>query len=169
MPYSQVAKRRVKAGSAISLLNMWSFSMLSSLFLLLKLATALPTSTTPPNPITTNPPTSFQYPIINTTSAAPNATQNSGKRGLAYNDPSLTQPFSLSNHSSKVSWTYNWYSFPYTLGQNQTGYNPAFSFVPMLWSTASDLTSVWTSNVNLAIQKYNANAVLAFNEPDICA
>lgn len=38
----------------------------------------------------------------------------------------------------------------------------------MLWSAASDLTSVWKSNVNNAISNNGADAVLAFNEPDQC-
>ena len=38
----------------------------------------------------------------------------------------------------------------------------------MLWSTAPDLTSVWASNVNASIAKYNTDAVIAFNEPDLC-
>jgi hypothetical protein len=94
--------------------------------------------------------------------------KNSGKRGLSYNDPNLTQPFSLSGQSSKISWAYNWYSLPYTNGQTHSGYNPALSFVPMLWSSASDLTSVWTSNVATAKANYGTTAVLAFNEPDGC-
>ncbi|KAL9125504.1 MAG: hypothetical protein Q9217_005306 [Psora testacea] len=93
---------------------------------------------------------------------------NTGKRGLAYNFANLTEPFSLSGQDSKVSWSYNWYSYPYTLGQSQTGYNTALSFIPMLWSTASDLTSNWQSNVEASTKSYGTNAVFAFNEPDRC-
>jgi hypothetical protein len=38
----------------------------------------------------------------------------------------------------------------------------------MLWSSASDLTSVWNTNVAKAVSTYAADAVLAFNEPDGC-
>ena len=108
--------------------------------------------------------------IITTTISTPSSTpvKNSGKRGLAYNDPTLTKPFSLSGQNSKVSWAYNWYSYPYTTGQTQSGYNPALSFVPMLWSTADVLTSVWSSNVAASKAKYGTTAVIAFNEPDGC-
>ena len=113
----------------------------------------------------------FHQGIHSATNSSSNATvpvRNHGKRGLSYNDPTLTIPFSLSGQHSKVSWAYNYYSFPYTVGQNQSGYNAALDFVPMLWSTAPDLTSVWYSNVNKSIASYNTNAVLAFNEPDLC-
>ncbi|KAF2139802.1 glycoside hydrolase family 128 protein [Aplosporella prunicola CBS 121167] len=102
-----------------------------------------------------------------TSSSGPTPTKSSGKRGLSYNEPNYTDFFSLSGQSSKVNWAYNWYSSPYSPGYS-TGYNPALTFVPMLWSGASDLTSVWVSNVNNAIQNYGADAVLGFNEPDGC-
>lgn len=38
----------------------------------------------------------------------------------------------------------------------------------MLWSAASDLTNIWSSNVQHAITTYGSDAVLAFNEPDLC-
>lgn len=50
----------------------------------------------------------------------------------------------------------------------RSGYNPALSFVPMLWSSADVLTSVWASNVAAAKSNYGTTAVLAFNEPDGC-
>lgn len=98
----------------------------------------------------------------------PTPVQNSYKRGLAYNDPNYTKFFSLSGQGSKVSWAYNWYSTPYSKGEPTSGFNPALRFIPMLWSNASDLTSVWNVNVNAAISKYRADAILAFNEPDGC-
>lgn len=44
----------------------------------------------------------------------------------------------------------------------------AIEFVPMLWSTASVLTSVWSANVAAAKAQYRTKAVLGFNEPDLC-
>ena len=38
----------------------------------------------------------------------------------------------------------------------------------MLWSDASDLTSIWSPNVEYAIAKSGTDALLAFNEPDGC-
>ncbi|KAL6714218.1 hypothetical protein ACLMJK_008713 [Lecanora helva] len=94
--------------------------------------------------------------------------RNHGKRGLSYNDATLTAPFSLEGQHSHVSWAYNYYSYPYTVGQDQSGYNKALDFVPQLWSTAPDLTSVWDSNVKASVADYRTEAVLAFNEPDLC-
>ena len=103
-----------------------------------------------------------------TSSSAASPTPNSGPRGLAYNQSNLTLPFSLSDQHSKVSWAYNWYSFPYTLNQPQTGYNPVLEFIPQLWSTADDLTSVWNANVEKSMAEYGTKSVIAFNEPDLC-
>ena len=97
-----------------------------------------------------------------------NHTHSTGKRGLAYNAPNFTASFSVSGRPSKVSWSFNWYSFPYTVNQERTGYNPAVEFSPMLWSTAADLTSVWSSNVEKSIADYGATTAVAFNEPDLC-
>ena len=93
---------------------------------------------------------------------------NSGKRGLAYNDASLTQPFSLSGQSSQVSWAYNWGSSPYYPATSGTTFNPALHFIPILWSDASDLTAIWQANVAQARASLRADALLAFNEPDGC-
>ena len=42
------------------------------------------------------------------------------------------------------------------------------TFVPLLFSDASDLTSVWATNVQYSIANYGTDAILAFNEPDSC-
>ena len=101
-------------------------------------------------------------------SATPTA--NSGKRGLGYNDPTLTQPFSLNCQNSKVSWGYNWGSQPYYPGSATASnkFNPALTYVPMLWSNATVLTSIWNNNVNSARSNFKSNALLGFNEPDLC-
>jgi hypothetical protein len=38
----------------------------------------------------------------------------------------------------------------------------------MLWSAHPDLTSVWAANVDRSMAAYAVDAVLAFNEPDLC-
>nr|POF07832.1 alkali-sensitive linkage protein 1 [Quercus suber] len=38
----------------------------------------------------------------------------------------------------------------------------------MLWSAATDLTSIWQNNVRNAIATYGTESVLSFNEPDGC-
>lgn len=82
----------------------------------------------------------------------------------------FTQPFSLScgANPSRVSWSYNWGSsiyYPYTQATTGT-FNSAIRYIPMLWSNASALTSIWNDNVNNAIANNRADAVLGFNEPD---
>ena len=69
------------------------------------------------------------------------------KRGFAYNDASLTHFF----NGFKVSWTYNWYSAPIDSTSHLSGtLNLSQTFVPMLWSVTSDLTSVWAANAQAA-------------------
>jgi hypothetical protein len=82
---------------------------------------------------------------------APN--ELSGKRGLCYNNPSMTAFF-----SSKVSWAYDW-------GQT-SGLASPLEYDPMLWSSDSRLTSTWNSNAKGAIAD-GASTLLAFNEPDL--
>ncbi|KAF2497957.1 hypothetical protein BU16DRAFT_457143, partial [Lophium mytilinum] len=92
------------------------------------------------------------------------------KRGLSYNDATLTQLFSLScgSKASKVNWAYNWWSGYYASGTPQSGLSTVVTYIPMLWSAASDLTSIWNTNVQTAIAA-GTDAVLAFNEPDGCS
>lgn len=103
------------------------------------------------------------------TAALPTPTKSTGKRGLSFNDPQLTDYFSLQGQNSKVTWSYNWASDPYYGGSYPANsYNDILVYSPMLWSNAEVLTSIWTSNVQNAIANYNTNSVLAFNEPDSC-
>jgi len=82
-------------------------------------------------------------------------TQN--KRGLAYNDPSLTYLFGGAD--SQVTWQYDW-------SQNTcNNANPDFQCLPMLWSDSAPLTATWDANVRAAV-KAGVTAVLGFNEPD---
>ncbi|KAF2091302.1 glycoside hydrolase family 128 protein, partial [Saccharata proteae CBS 121410] len=94
----------------------------------------------------------------------PTSSSSIAKRGLSYNNPTYTIPFSTTH----ITWTFNWYSALYTPSGVQTGYNTLLTFIPMLWSSASDLTSVWVANANAAIRS-GADALLGFNEPDGCS
>ncbi|KAH9918075.1 glycosyl hydrolase catalytic core-domain-containing protein [Fomitopsis serialis] len=63
------------------------------------------------------------------------------KRGLSFNDASLTSQFT----SGQVSWAYNW-------GQTYSGSLPdGVAFIPMLWSDADSFTSTWQTNAQAAI------------------
>lgn len=128
--------------------------------------TPIPTSTKSATPSTSSTTSIKSKSSTTSSNPSPNPTPSkvSSKRGLAYNDPRLTQPFS----GSKISWAYNWGSTPYASGQQSTGFNPSLEFVPILWSNAPGATSVWSANVKSCISRYSTKAVLAFNEPDQC-
>ncbi|KAF1992198.1 glycoside hydrolase family 128 protein [Aulographum hederae CBS 113979] len=87
--------------------------------------------------------------------------QGKGKRGLAYNNGAWTKYFAIAGQASKVSWMVNWYSKSTTADFTAAAHSK-LDFVPMLWSNASDLTSVIATNAA------SAKNVLAFNEPDQC-
>jgi len=78
----------------------------------------------------------------------------SGKRGLAYNDPSLCPNFK----SSQITWAYNWGS----TGFDQLDHD--FEFVAMLWGSIG--FDSWNANAQLAIDA-GCKHLVAFNEPDI--
>ena len=99
------------------------------------------------------------HQVIERATASP--VKNTGKRGLSYNNPAYTMPFSLSGQNSQVSWAYNWYQTP------GSGFNPALEYVPMLWSNASDLLRDWPTNAQAAINA-GSKHLLGFNEPDLC-
>ncbi|RMY67074.1 hypothetical protein D0862_15124 [Hortaea werneckii] len=92
---------------------------------------------------------------------------NDGKRGLCFTHDNYTQPWSLSGQNSQVSWGYNWFSSRYSDPSVTCQYNPAIEFVPLLFSGAAPLTSIWADNVRREID-LGATAVLGFNEPDAC-
>ncbi|KAI0161986.1 glycoside hydrolase family 128 protein [Xylariaceae sp. FL1272] len=101
-----------------------------------------------------------------TSSPVPTLTQGAGNRGLSFNDPALTEPFS---NSTEITWAYNWASdVYYPGGWTPDSFNTDLTYVPMLWSAADDLTSIWNTNVNNAIKSYGTDSLLAFNEPDGC-
>ncbi|KAI0916576.1 hypothetical protein AcV5_003026 [Taiwanofungus camphoratus] len=93
----------------------------------------------------------------NITSRAVGSAFGSGiKRGLSFNDASLTADF----NSGEVSWAYNWDS-------SFSGSLPSgVEYIPMLWGADSDHTSVWEANANTAIAN-GAQYLLGFNEPDL--
>ncbi|KIW21923.1 uncharacterized protein PV07_12668, partial [Cladophialophora immunda] len=91
-------------------------------------------------------------------SPVPETTENSipGKRGLAYNDASLTYLFA---NQSSVSWGYNWASFA-------NGSLPSnLEFIPTLWGLGEDETSSWFTQASSAIS-YGSKHLFSFNEPD---
>ena len=80
----------------------------------------------------------------------------SGKRGLAYNDASLTSCF---GGASKVGWAYNW-------GSSSNGLDMDVSYVPLLWGTSEDFTGPWSDNAQAAIDS-GSQYLFSFNEPDM--
>ncbi|KAI7151744.1 glycoside hydrolase family 128 protein [Hortaea werneckii] len=80
----------------------------------------------------------------------------SGKRGLAYNDASLTSCF---GGASKVGWAYNW-------GSSSNGLDMDVSYVPLLWGTSEDFTGSWSDNAQSAIDS-GSQYLFSFNEPDM--
>lgn len=97
-----------------------------------------------------------------TTSKTARTTSSVHKRGLAFNDVTMTEPFGTTNGASQVSWSYNW-------GQTVdfSKLNSALDFYPMLWNDADAATSQWATNAQEAID-HGSTALLSFNEPDVC-
>jgi len=109
---------------------------------------------TPPS--TSTPTATSSGPAPTTTASDGAAFSNGIKRGLSYNDISLTQQFS----SNQVSWAYNW-------GSTASGNLPSgVQFVPMLWGNSDSLTSTWAADAQAAIDN-GAEYLLGFNEPDL--
>ncbi|EEP76206.1 predicted protein [Uncinocarpus reesii 1704] len=74
----------------------------------------------------------------------------SGKRGLAYNDPSALQPF---KGTPANSWNYNW-------GSSSDGSSGA-EYVPMLWGPK--FFNSWNPS---SVLGSGNKCILGFNEPD---
>ncbi|KIW22044.1 uncharacterized protein PV07_12562 [Cladophialophora immunda] len=89
----------------------------------------------------------------NTASSSSGGLSAEGKKGLAYNDASLTDAFD----GRGMTWAYNWAASPG--GQLVAG----VEFVPMLWGLVR--LDTWSSSVNSAIAS-GAKHALGFNEPD---
>ncbi|GIZ48435.1 hypothetical protein CKM354_001149500 [Cercospora kikuchii] len=79
----------------------------------------------------------------------------SGKRGLAYNDASLTKCF---EGSREITWAYNW-------GSSSDGLSSDFMFIPTLWGDGTEFTSKWSDNAQAAIDSGSSH-LFSFNEPD---
>ncbi|KAL1305468.1 hypothetical protein AAFC00_002346 [Neodothiora populina] len=98
------------------------------------------------------------------TTTTPNLAQpvkNSGKRGLAYNNPDYTQFFSLSGQNSQVSWAYNWnFDEP-----NMADFNPALEYIPLMFNNNKDVLSKWPTAAQAAIDN-GTTTLFSFNEPD---
>lgn len=88
-----------------------------------------------------------------------------GKRGLAFNDPRLTQPFYTAGN--KVVWAWNWATTPYDSIKDVTTGFPKFEFVPILPASLPTGT-IWNDTIKSSIHKYDTKAIMHFNEPDQC-
>jgi hypothetical protein len=117
-----------------------------------------PSSYVTPSPVSSQAPAPVSSSSPAETSASSGGSYGPGKRGLAFNDASLTNCF---EGSPKVSWAYNW-------GSSTSGLSNSFEYVPMLWSTRSDFVSAWNDNANKAIAN-GATHLFSFNEPDLPA
>jgi hypothetical protein len=116
--------------------------------------TGTPPSGTPAS-VTADAAAPSTNPAGNSGCARPAAKALAGKRGLCYNDASMTTFF-----GSKVTWAYNW-------GQTAgSGLAPSLEYSPMLWSGLSSNTGSWASNAKSAIAG-GCSVLLGFNEPDL--
>ncbi|BGP43793.1 hypothetical protein JCM10450v2_007990 [Rhodotorula kratochvilovae] len=128
-------------------------SLKSSLAVESSSATRTTTTTTQPAATTTTRPaatsTATTAPATTSTAAAlPSGV--SSKKGVGYNDASLT-------NNLAISWAYNWGQIP------EGKLNPGVEYVPMLWS---DNAGDWTTNAQKAIDAGSTH-LLGFNEPDL--
>lgn len=105
-------------------------------------------------------------PVYSATSSSAAATSSSpssysggssnGKRGVAYNDASLTECFL---DSPSIGWGYNW-------GSSSSGLDSSLKFIPQLWGPTSDFTNSWSDNAQSAIDSGSTH-LFSFNEPDL--
>ena len=80
----------------------------------------------------------------------------SGKRGVAYNDASLTLPFV---GSPLFGWGHDWVS-------TSNGLSNSVSFIPTLHNGESEFTSSWASDAQAAINA-GSKYLFGFNEPGL--
>ena len=108
-------------------------------------------------------PSSYVASSTSSTAAAASSTASSSgssgkKRGIAYNDASLASAMVNSN----MGLAFNW-------GSSAGGFSSeGISYIPLLWGTASDFTSSWSSNAQAAIDA-GSTVLFSFNEPDIAS
>ncbi|EMF12750.1 glycoside hydrolase family 128 protein [Sphaerulina musiva SO2202] len=103
------------------------------------------------------------YPSASSTASAAASSStssgsSSGKRGLAYNDASLTSCF---KGSREITWAQNW-------GSSSNGLSSDYTFIPTLWGTRSDFVDSWNENAKAAISSGSTH-LFSFNEPDLPA
>lgn len=79
-----------------------------------------------------------------------------GKRGIAYDSPSLAKLL-----IGKSQWAYNW-------GSVNGGLASGVEYLPMLWGAGSEKTGTWVKDATAGIAA-GATALLGFNEPDLPA
>lgn len=124
-------------------------------------AVSIPTSVAIPSVVV---PSSSAAPVATSSPSAPKPSSSYGgsttgsKRGLPYNDASLTNCFA----GSKISWAYNWGSSASDLNTDD------FEYVPQLWGTADTFTGPWVEAAKSAISS-GSKYILGFNEPDLPA
>ncbi|KAI0644031.1 glycosyl hydrolase catalytic core-domain-containing protein [Trametes meyenii] len=107
------------------------------------------------------PSATFNQPAPTTTGAVPPplASAVSGstiKRGLSFNDVSLTKDFT----SSQVSFAYNWDS------AHEGSLPEGVNYFPMFFSNLPDHSTQWMDNANKAIASGSTH-LLFINEPDL--
>ena len=76
------------------------------------------------------------------------------KRGIAYNDGSLTSAFTASDN---ICWGYNW---------GNAGSLSGAEFVPMCWGDKFDFFAQWPAKAQAAISS-GSKHLFSFNEPDM--
>ena len=101
------------------------------------------------------------YTTSSSSSAAPTqssygGSSGSGKRGVAYNDASLTDCFM---NNPQITWGYNW-------GSSSSGLSSKVNYIPQLWSGSNTFTDSWSANAQAAIESGSTH-LFSFNEPDL--
>ncbi|GAA6017526.1 hypothetical protein JCM10207_008256 [Rhodosporidiobolus poonsookiae] len=117
---------------------------------------ALPTQWYAADPTTTSSQASSSAAGTTSSSSSSSAAASatgyvSSKKGVGYNDPSLTRNLA-------ISWAYDWQS------DGGDGLNEGVEYYPMLWSDQN--ASTWPADVEKALAA-GSSALLGFNEPDI--
>ncbi|KAK5046437.1 hypothetical protein LTR84_008240 [Exophiala bonariae] len=108
-------------------------------------------SSAPPAGASSAAPVSSSVPP--STGGGGGGSSSGGKKGLSYNDASLTNAFA----GKGISWAYNWAAGP------GGSILPGVEFVPMLWGEKS--VSAWAGAAASAIAA-GAKHALSLNEPD---
>ena len=110
------------------------------------------------SPAASNPTSKEVSPATYISTSKPQPTNISAhaKRGLAYNDVTLTHCF---QPNPKISWAYNWAHTP------SNGLPSTLEYVPCLWGPRPMFTTGWPTAAQAALDAGSTH-LLAFNEPD---